>query len=78
MISLYSEAINIIEVLKNQRKSDVKILLARRLADGARSGDCEEIFYWSVIHYGVFGGHVDTQVHLELLNSMKTASIKGQ
>ncbi|MCA0424323.1 MAG: hypothetical protein LCH61_13555 [Proteobacteria bacterium] len=67
-----------IDLLKGAPDTEnVRVLIVRRLATAVHTGDSEEVFYWAIIHHGVFGGKVDGQVHLELLNAMKAASDGG-
>lgn len=67
-----------IDLLKGAPDSEnVRVLLVRRFATAVYNRDSEEIFYWAVIHHGVFGGRVDRHVHLELLSAMKVASDEG-
>ena len=59
----------IVKLLKDAPDAEnVRVLIARHLAAGVNNRDCEEVFYWAVVHQGVVGGAVDPEVRLELMN----------
>lgn len=64
----------IIDLLKEAPDAEnVRVLIARSLAEGVNNLDSEEVFYWAVIHHGVAGGQIDPEVRLELMNALMAA-----
>ena len=69
-----SPILAMVDLLKQHDPEGVRLLIARHLASCVHQRDSEEIFYWAVIHHGVFGGSVDQDVHIELIQALSRAS----
>jgi hypothetical protein len=67
----------IVSYLKTCSETNVKELIARRLATGVFHADSDEVVYWAAVHHAYLGTALDSDLHLDVLECLSKTSTPG-